>query len=121
MWLALARRHGWRQPLLADIGDVVHAVVDATGDEPGSWPWLQRLVMQEARRGTLTGAILGAVLVNFGKTWFTGALPELWLYALGALFIVVTLFLPKGVMGLFERRARRKTPEPAPVTQEATP
>ncbi|MGE0224984.1 MAG: urea ABC transporter permease subunit UrtC [Acetobacteraceae bacterium] len=72
-------------------------------------------------RGTLSGAILGAVLVNFGKTWFTGALPELWLYALGALFIFVTLFLPKGVMGLFEWRARRKTPEPTPVTQEATP
>ena len=34
-------------------------------------------------RGTLVGAILGAILVNFGKTWFTGALPEIWLYALG--------------------------------------
>ncbi len=55
-------------------------------------------------RGTLSGAILGAVLVNFGKTWFTGALPEFWLYALGALFIFVTLFLPNGVMGLFRAR-----------------
>jgi urea transport system permease protein len=62
-------------------------------------------------RGTLAGAILGAVLVNFGKTWFTGALPELWLYALGALFIFVTLFLPRGVMGLFARRTRL-APEP---------
>ncbi len=70
-------------------------------------------------RGTLTGAILGAVLVNFGKTWFTGALPELWLYALGALFIFVTLLLPKGVMGLFERRARK--PAPTPIAREATP
>ncbi len=70
-------------------------------------------------RGTLTGAILGAVLVNFGKTWFTGALPELWLYALGALFIFVTLLLPKGVMGLFERRAGK--PEAASVAREATP
>jgi len=52
-------------------------------------------------RGTLVGAILGAILVNFGKTWFTGALPEIWLYALGAMFIFVTLFLPRGVMGLF--------------------
>ena len=58
-------------------------------------------------RGTLTGAILGAVLVNFGKTWFTGALPNFWLYALGALFIFVTLFLPKGVMGLFAVRAKK--------------
>ena len=41
------------------------------------------------------------MLVNFGKTWFTSALPELWLYALGAMFIFVTLFLPRGIMGLF--------------------
>jgi urea transport system permease protein len=60
-------------------------------------------------RGTLVGAILGAILVNFGKTWFTGALPEIWLYALGAMFILVTLFLPKGVMGLFARRERTPT------------
>ena len=55
-------------------------------------------------RGTLSGAILGAVLVNLGKTYFTSALPALWLYALGAMFIFVTLFLPRGVMGLFRRR-----------------
>ncbi|HEX2943094.1 MAG TPA: urea ABC transporter permease subunit UrtC [Rhodopila sp.] len=58
-------------------------------------------------RGTLVGAILGAFLVNFGKTWFTGELPELWLYALGAMFILVTLFLPRGIMGLFRRPDRR--------------
>ncbi len=63
-------------------------------------------------RGTLSGAIIGAVVVNFGKTWFTGALPEMWLYALGALFIVVTLFLPKGVMGLFRARPTRPAAEP---------
>ena len=50
-------------------------------------------------RGTLSGAILGAVLVNLGKTWFTSALPELWLFALGALFIFVTLLLPRGIDG----------------------
>ncbi len=50
-------------------------------------------------RGTLVGAALGAVLVNFLKTWFTGALPEFWLFALGLIFILVTLFLPKGVLG----------------------
>ena len=52
-------------------------------------------------RGTLAGAILGAVLVNFGKSYFTGALPELWLFALGGLFVLVTLFLPKGLLGLW--------------------
>jgi urea transport system permease protein len=51
-------------------------------------------------RGTLYGAAAGAILVNYAKTYFTAALPEIWLYALGAIFIGVTLFLPKGLMGL---------------------
>ncbi len=68
-------------------------------------------------RGTLVGAILGAVLVNGGKTYFTGALPEIWLFALGALFILVTLFLPHGVLGLFRRREKR--PPPKPVMEPA--
>lgn len=59
-------------------------------------------------RGTLSGAILGAVLVNLGKTWLTGALPELWLFGLGALFIFVTLFLPKGIVGTLAQWPRRK-------------
>ena len=54
-------------------------------------------------RGTLVGAALGAVIVAALKTWFTGALPELWLFALGALFVAVTLFLPRGVIGLLAR------------------
>jgi urea transport system permease protein len=63
-------------------------------------------------RGTLVGAALGAIMVNWGKTFFTGALPEYWLFALGALFVLVTLFMPKGVVGAIEqfksRRARKK-------------
>jgi urea transport system permease protein len=55
-------------------------------------------------RGTLYGATLGAVLVNYAKTTFTAAMPEIWLYALGALFVLVTLFLPRGVVGLLQRR-----------------
>ena len=58
-------------------------------------------------RGSLYGAALGAALVNYAKTWFTGALPEVWLFALGALFVLVTLFLPKGIVGLWRRRARQ--------------
>jgi urea transport system permease protein len=50
-------------------------------------------------RGNLYGAVLGAILVNYGKTYFTGALPEAWLFMLGGLFILVTLFLPKGIAG----------------------
>ena len=48
----------------------------------------------------MEGAALGGGLVNYAKTYFTGALPEIWLFALGALFIVVTIFLPKGIIGL---------------------
>jgi len=55
-------------------------------------------------RGTLVGAAIGAVLVNFAKTWLTGTLPEFWLYGLGALFILVTLFLPKGIVGALAAR-----------------
>jgi urea transport system permease protein len=50
-------------------------------------------------RGTLYGAVLGGVLVNLAKTYLTGAAPEIWLYFLGALFVLVTLLLPKGVVG----------------------
>ncbi|PPR17118.1 MAG: hypothetical protein CFH37_01211 [Alphaproteobacteria bacterium MarineAlpha9_Bin7] len=50
-------------------------------------------------RGTLYGAALGAILVNYAKTYFTGALPDAWLYVLGASFIFVTLFFPKGIVG----------------------
>ena len=54
-------------------------------------------------RGTLIGPLLGAGLVNGMKSWFTVAFPEYWLFALGLLFIVVTLFLPKGVIGLLKK------------------
>lgn len=63
-------------------------------------------------RATIVGPIVGALLVNAGKSWFTGALPELWLFALGGLFVAVTLFLPKGIVGTWdawrsEAKARR--------------
>jgi urea transport system permease protein len=54
-------------------------------------------------RASLYGAVIGAILVNFSKSYFTAALPEVWLYALGAMFVLVTMFLPKGVAGLFKR------------------
>lgn len=57
-------------------------------------------------RGTLYGALAGALLVNYAKTYFTQALPEVWLYALGALFVLVTLFLPRGFAGLIPTRRR---------------
>jgi urea transport system permease protein len=51
-------------------------------------------------RGTLIGPIVGAFVVNGAKSWFTSAFPEFWLFFLGLLFILVTLFLPQGVIGL---------------------
>jgi urea transport system permease protein len=65
-------------------------------------------------RGTLAGAILGAVLVNLGKTWLTSALPEIWLFAIGGLFILVTLFLPRGIIGLFAARSPKARAEAEP-------
>jgi urea transport system permease protein len=64
-------------------------------------------------RGTLAGAILGALVVNAGKTWFTGALPEFWLFALGGLFVFVTLLMPRGILGTAQdawTRARARLP-----------
>ncbi len=67
-------------------------------------------------RGTIVGPIIGALLVNAGKSYFTAALPEYWLFALGGLFVVVTLFLPKGIVGLVSARIRRTpTKDRAPV------
>ncbi|GGF72243.1 urea ABC transporter permease subunit UrtC [Azorhizobium oxalatiphilum] len=71
-------------------------------------------------RGTLVGAALGALVVNAGKTWFTGVLPEAWLFALGALFVVVTLFLPRGIIGLWgdvSERLRKPKPDQVPEAE----
>ena len=74
-------------------------------------------------RGTLIGAALGAVVVNFAKTYFTGAFPEYWLFALGGLFVLVTLFLPKGILGLLMARREPAAPikpeTPAPAAKPA--
>ena len=60
-------------------------------------------------RGTLYGAVAGAILVNFSKTWFTGILPEGWIFALGALFVVVTIYLPRGLVGIINRKQAEQT------------
>ncbi len=70
-------------------------------------------------RGYLLGAVIGAILVNAAKTLFTGWLPEVWIFALGALFVLVTLYLPRGVMGgagdLIGRLRRAPPPHPSPA------
>ncbi|WP_332694183.1 urea ABC transporter permease subunit UrtC [Devosia sp.] len=77
-------------------------------------------------RGTIIGPIIGGILVNVGKSYFTGAFPEYWLFALGALFVVTTLFLPKGIVGLIgqyraatTRREQHDRDAPTPQQVEA--
>ncbi len=70
-------------------------------------------------RGTLLGPVVGAVLVNLAKSWFTKAVPELWLFFLGFLFVAVTLFLPDGVVSLV-RKLRPRAARPA-VAASAAP
>ncbi|KAA1182491.1 urea ABC transporter permease subunit UrtC [Rhizobium tropici] len=75
-------------------------------------------------RATLIGPIIGAILVNGGKTVFTGLFPEFWLFALGGLFVAVTLFLPKGIVGTIApyigRKHRPATPQSKVAEDEAS-
>ncbi|MGQ7262148.1 urea ABC transporter permease subunit UrtC [Vreelandella sp. V005] len=71
-------------------------------------------------RATLYGAVIGAILVNYAKTIFTGVMPDAWLFALGAMFVLVTVFLPKGVAGLFGYLKRRKRDDSANPDQQQT-
>ena len=72
-------------------------------------------------RGTLIGPIIGAIVVNLGKSWFTTTLPELWLFALGALFVFTTLFLPKGIVGLWNQVLGRMRRQPEPEERPDAP
>jgi urea transport system permease protein len=67
-------------------------------------------------RATLYGAALGAVVINYAKSYLTASFPEAWLFGLGAVFILVTLFLPDGIVGLFRlnylRRKRKSNDRP---------
>ncbi|MEL7228350.1 MAG: urea ABC transporter permease subunit UrtC [Pseudomonadota bacterium] len=78
-------------------------------------------------RGTIIGPVIGAFAVNAGKSWFTGLFPEVWLFVLGALFVLTTLFLPKGIIGtlsdgwtaLRDRKRSARKQEGAPVPEAA--
>ncbi|ONG41735.1 urea ABC transporter permease subunit UrtC [Alkanindiges hydrocarboniclasticus] len=69
-------------------------------------------------RLSLLGAVYGTLLVNFGKTYFSESFPELWLFLMGGLFIVVVMFFPNGLAGLYDKYAKpyfsaKKTKSPA--------
>ena len=70
-------------------------------------------------RGTLYGAAAGALLVNYAKTYLTSAFPDAWNYALGALFVLVTLFLPRGIIGLISGREKKRHGKVQPLRIKA--
>ena len=73
-------------------------------------------------RGTLTGAAIGAVLVNYAKTTFTsGVLAPYWLFVLGGLFVAVTLLLPRGIVGTWQWLMARRKASAAAKTESAPP
>ena len=54
-------------------------------------------------RGTKIGPVIGAIVVSFLKSWATRVYPEYWLIILGAVFILVVLFMPDGIVGLWNK------------------
>ncbi len=81
-------------------------------------------------RMSLLGAVYGALLVNYGKTVFSESFPELWLYFMGGLFIVVVMYFPNGLAGLYQTHGRkwlaripigRKIVPPQPVVSQSAP
>ena len=59
-------------------------------------------------RMSLLGAVYGALLVNYGKTYFSETFPELWLYLMGGLFIAVVMYFPNGLAGVWESHGRKR-------------
>jgi urea transport system permease protein len=76
-------------------------------------------------RGTLIGPVIGAIFINALKSWSTRAYPDMWLLILGTLFILVTVFMPKGIVGVpgqlraIRERFRSKS-APVPATPDAS-
>ncbi|MGB1110538.1 MAG: urea ABC transporter permease subunit UrtC, partial [Gammaproteobacteria bacterium] len=70
-------------------------------------------------RATLYGAVVGALLVNYAKTYFTGAMPDAWLFALGGVFVLVTLLLPRGIVGLLRFSKKKPKPPADPPPKES--
>ena len=70
-------------------------------------------------RGTLFGPIIGAIGVNALKSWATRAYPDLWLIILGVMFIIIVLFMPKGLVGLpgqIKELLKKRQPAPVPTS-----
>lgn len=72
-------------------------------------------------RGTLAGAVVGAIGVNWARSFLTTYYPDLWLIFLGALFVGVVLFIPDGIMGSLRHLRLRRRTTAAPVGKETSP
>ena len=68
-------------------------------------------------RLSVMGAIIGCLIVNWGKTAFSEAYPDAWLYLMGGTFISVVMFFPNGIAGLAEKFPRIRSLIPASVTE----
>jgi hypothetical protein len=93
-------------PYVPQVG-IINPSEFCPGDLIGAVVWVA-----VSGRGTLVGAVLGACSVNGLKTWLTSAAPELWLFVLGRISVLVTLFLPRGLIGLFKGRGQGRDPLP---------
>jgi urea ABC transporter permease protein UrtC len=113
--------------LIASLGGILYVpqVGIINPSEMGTEKSLEAVVwVAIGGRGTLIGPIIGAIFVNALKSWTTRAYPDMWLLILGVLFILVTVFMPKGIVGLPEQlrslRARfRRLPSAEPVIPAA--
>ena len=92
-----------RDPNVLDEAGVSRAAIESLAENFSDGIIAPAFWVAVGGRGTLYGAVVGALLVNYAKTYLTGALPEMWLYALGALFVLVTVLLPRGIVGLLRR------------------
>jgi urea transport system permease protein len=109
--------------LIASLGGILYVpqVGIINPGEMGTEKSLEAVVwVAVGGRGTLIGPIIGAVFINYLKSWITRAYPDMWLLILGTLFILVTVFMPKGIAGLpgqlltlYERFRPKAAPAPA--------
>src|SRR3989454_2871396 len=103
--------------VLAGVSGALYApqVGIITPAKMGVLPSIEMVVWVAAGgRGTLVGAVLGAIGVNWIQSWLTTSYPDVWLLFLGALFMSVVLFIPDGVVGALSRLAQRLRRRPAP-------
>lgn len=80
-----------------------------TPDQMGIVPSIEMVIwVAVGGRGTIIGAIIGALIMNLAKESVSEHFPEIWMYFLGLAFVIVVVFLPNGITGLFKRKKKKK-------------